>query len=55
MVSRLALVTLFSNIGLARTYEAIAQGGRDAFLNPGDIARKIVAFSESNGGYFFDA
>jgi len=42
---------VFTNIGLARTYEAIAQGGRDAFYR-GDIARKIVAFSESNGGYF---
>ncbi len=42
---------VFTNIGLARTYEAIARGGRDAFYR-GDIARKIVAFSESNGGYF---
>jgi gamma-glutamyltranspeptidase/glutathione hydrolase len=42
---------LFKNPGLVRTYEAIAQGGRDAFYK-GEIARKIVAFSESNGGYF---
>ncbi|GIT67158.1 MAG: hypothetical protein Ct9H300mP25_06300 [Acidobacteriota bacterium] len=42
---------VFTNIGLARTYEAFAQGGRDAFYR-GDIARKIVAFSESNGGFF---
>ena len=42
---------VFTNTGLARTYEAIARGGRDAFYR-GDIARKIVAFSESNGGYF---
>ncbi|HJN44622.1 MAG: gamma-glutamyltransferase [Acidobacteria bacterium] len=46
-----ALGELFKNPGLVRTYEAIAQGGRDAFYK-GEIARKIVAFSESNGGYF---
>ena len=42
---------VFRNLGLALTYEAIVQGGRDAFYR-GQIARKIVAFSESNGGYF---
>ena len=42
---------VFKNPGLVRTYEAIARGGRDAFYR-GEIARKIVAFSESNGGYF---
>ena len=42
---------VFTNPGLAATYEAIAQGGRDAFYR-GDIARRIVAFSEANGGYF---
>ena len=42
---------VFTNTGLAETYEAIARGGRDAFYR-GDIARKIVAFSEANGGYF---
>ena len=42
---------VFRNPGLMRTYEVIAQGGRDAFYR-GEIARKIVAFSESNGGYF---
>ena len=42
---------MFRNLGLALTYEAIVQGGRDAFYR-GQIARKIVAFSESNGGYF---
>lgn len=42
---------VFTNTGLAATYEAIARGGRDAFYR-GDIARKIVAFSEANGGYF---
>ena len=42
---------VFKNPGLVRTYEAIAQGGRDAFYQ-GEVARKIVAFSESNGGFF---
>ena len=42
---------VFTNPGLVRTYEAIAQGGRDAFYR-GEITRKIVGFSESNGGYF---
>ena len=46
-----AVGEVFTNPGLVRTYEAIAQGGRDAFYR-GDIARKIVSFSESNGGYF---
>ena len=42
---------VFRNPRLAATYEAIAQGGRDAFYK-GDIARRIVSFSEANGGYF---
>jgi gamma-glutamyltranspeptidase/glutathione hydrolase len=42
---------LFKNPSLAATYETIALGGRDAFYR-GDIARRIVAFSEANGGYF---
>ena len=42
---------VFKNTNLASTYEAIARGGRDAFYR-GDIARRIVAFSEANGGYF---
>ena len=42
---------VFKNPGLAATYQAIAQGGRDAFYR-GEVARKIVAFSEANGGYF---
>ncbi len=46
-----AVGEVFTNPGLVRTYEAIARGGRDAFYR-GEIARKIVAFSESNGGYF---
>ena len=46
-----AVGEVFKNPGLVRTYEAIARGGRDAFYR-GEIARKIVAFSESNGGYY---
>ena len=46
-----AIGEVFRNPALARTYEAIAQGGRDAFYR-GTIARQIVAFSEANGGYF---
>ncbi len=42
---------VFRNPRLADTYDAIAQGGRDAFYK-GDIARRIVSFSEGNGGYF---
>ena len=42
---------VFRNPGLATTYAAIARGGRDAYYR-GSIARKIVAFSEANGGYF---
>ena len=42
---------IFRNPHLAAGYRAIAAGGRDAFYR-GEIARKIVAFSEQNGGYF---
>lgn len=42
---------VFRNPGLATTYATIARGGRDAYYR-GSIARKIVAFSEANGGYF---
>ena len=42
---------VFRNPRLAATYEVVAAGGRDAFYR-GDIARRIVAFSEGNGGYF---
>jgi gamma-glutamyltranspeptidase/glutathione hydrolase len=42
---------VFRNPGLAETYRALAQGGRDAFYR-GEIARKVVAFSEANGGYY---
>ncbi len=39
---------------MAASLRAIATGGRDAFYK-GEIARKIVAFSEQNGGYFSHA
>src|SRR5262249_11052033 len=42
---------VFRNPSLAKTYRAIAQGGRDAFYK-GAIARDIVAFSEKQGGLF---
>lgn len=42
---------IFRNPRLAASYRAIALGGRDAFYR-GEIAKKIVAFSEKNGGYF---
>jgi gamma-glutamyltranspeptidase/glutathione hydrolase len=42
---------VFRNPGLARTYETIAEGGRDAFYR-GPIAEAIVAFSRESGGFF---
>jgi len=42
---------LFANPALARTLEAIARGGRDAFYR-GPIAEAIVRFSQANGGFF---
>jgi gamma-glutamyltranspeptidase/glutathione hydrolase len=36
---------------MAASLRLIARDGRDAYYK-GDIARKIVAFSEKNGGYF---
>ncbi len=42
---------IFRNPGLARTYEAIAKGGRDAFYR-GPVAEALVAFSEKVGGFF---
>ncbi|HAT40975.1 MAG TPA: gamma-glutamyltransferase [Rheinheimera sp.] len=41
---------LFKNPALANTYKAIAKGGREAFYK-GDIARRIDAFMQKNGGY----
>ncbi len=42
---------IFRNPRLAATYRTIAAGGAEAFYR-GEIAQKIVAFSEQNGGYF---
>lgn len=42
---------IFSNPHLANSYRAIAEGGADAFYR-GEIAKKIIAFSNANGGYF---
>ena len=42
---------VFANPQLAKSYRAIAEGGADAFYR-GEIAQKIVAFSNANGGYF---
>ena len=41
---------IFRNVRLARTLEAIADGGRDAFYK-GDIARRIETYMRANGGY----
>jgi gamma-glutamyltranspeptidase/glutathione hydrolase len=42
--------TIFKNPRLAATYRQIASQGRDAFYK-GEIAKKLVAFSEANGGH----
>ncbi len=42
---------VFQNENLARSYRALAKGGRDAFYK-GAIAREIVAFSAKHGGLF---
>ncbi|HEY3788455.1 MAG TPA: gamma-glutamyltransferase, partial [Urbifossiella sp.] len=42
---------LFKNPALARTFKMIAEGGRDAFYK-GEIARRLVAFSNRKGGLF---
>jgi gamma-glutamyltranspeptidase / glutathione hydrolase len=41
----------FANPALARTLERIASGGRDAYYR-GEIADKIVAYSQQVGGFF---
>lgn len=41
---------IWKNANLARTLEAIAKGGRDAFYK-GDIARTIGAYMRVNGGF----
>ena len=40
---------VFRNPGLARTFEAIARAGKDAFYR-GDIAKRIVAAVQASGG-----
>ena len=42
---------VFKNPRLAASYQAIAEGGRDAFYK-GAIAEEIVKFSQAHGGYF---
>ncbi len=42
---------IFKQTDLARTFEAIAAGGADAFYR-GEIAQRIVRFSEATGGFF---
>lgn len=41
---------IFKNPALANTYKQLASGGRDAFYQ-GDIAKKIDAFMQKEGGY----
>jgi gamma-glutamyltranspeptidase / glutathione hydrolase len=42
---------IFANPRLAASYRAIAAGGDEAFYR-GEIARRIVEFSQANGGFF---
>ena len=42
---------VFKNPTLAKTYGMIAEGGRDAFYK-GEIAKRLVAFSDKKGGLF---
>jgi gamma-glutamyltranspeptidase/glutathione hydrolase len=42
---------IFRNPAIATTYRLLAKGGRDAFYR-GEIARRIVAYSEKAGGLF---
>ncbi len=46
-----AIGSIFRNPEYAATLRVLADKGRDAFYT-GDIARRIVEFSEKNGGYF---
>ena len=41
---------IFRQKNLARTFRALARGGRDAFYK-GEIARAIVDYCEKNGGF----
>jgi gamma-glutamyltranspeptidase/glutathione hydrolase len=43
--------SIFKNPEYAATLRLLADKGRDAFYT-GDVARRIVEFSEKNGGYF---
>ncbi len=42
---------LFKNPALAKTYQLIADGGRDAYYK-GPIAKTLVAYSQKHGGLF---
>jgi gamma-glutamyltranspeptidase/glutathione hydrolase len=42
---------VFKNPALGTTYRMIAEGGRDAFYK-GEIAKRLVAFSDRKGGLF---
>lgn len=42
---------VFCNPHMAESLRTVARGGADAFYE-GEIAERIVAFSENNGGYF---
>ena len=42
---------VFKNPALGKTYRQLAEHGRDAFYT-GDIARRLVAFSDRKGGLF---
>jgi gamma-glutamyltranspeptidase / glutathione hydrolase len=46
-----AIGEVFRQPDLARTLRAVAQGGAEAFYR-GEIAERIVAFSQANGGLF---
>jgi gamma-glutamyltranspeptidase/glutathione hydrolase len=46
-----ALGEVFKQADLARTLKAVAEGGAEAFYR-GEIAERIVAFSQANGGLF---
>jgi len=45
---------IFRNPALARTYEMLAEGGRDVFYR-GEIARRIDAFMKREGGFLSHA
>jgi len=49
-----AVGEVFANPGLARTYRALAEGGRDAFYR-GDVARTIAEAVQDLGGFLTEA